>query len=144
MDGFGIIVFVAIILLSIFNNQKKPKKSSPEKPFDPFDPMGPFGMPQPPTPATPPPAKPQRPKTRTILKGDSVGEQIANILREQQKTAKNTRQTNAPQPTIQPAAPAQPIEQTPAKPQGEARPAFDLQQAIIYSEILQPKFKEYE
>ena len=150
-NQIGTLILVAIVVLSMFGDKKKrPKQQGGEqpapKPFDPFGPSGPLGMPQSPTPATPKPARTaparaKQPKSAPIMQGKTPNELIADLLHKPSKTAQNARQTSVPQPTAPTAAPTPKAADT---PQNDALPVFDLRQAVIYSEILQPKFKEYE
>ena len=150
MDGIGIIILAVIVILSTFNDKKKrpkqqAKRQPAPKPFDPFGLPGPLELPnRPAAPTIPAPAKPTpavRPAAKPKTAARPATLQSEPRISATPKKAENSIKT-APEAAEQPATTG--VMTMAAEARHEVLQEFDPKLAILYGEIMQPKFQEYE
>ena len=149
MDYIVIIAIAIAILASTINDAQKRRRRAQNTPQEPdIQPMhDEVGRPAPQPMQTTVRPKVQRPQRQPQ---QAMPEEVrAAIEYAQQRAAKSRKaQRQHPQPTkpvtvAKESKTAQPAATNEQTRQGSAKP-FDIERAIIYSEILQPKYKEYE
>lgn len=131
-QSITLIVTILLILFAARNGRRKRTERQEEStgtPFEPFGPQGPFGPFSPfDSPEQPAVERPRKAKAPSQKK-------IQHVMKH--KAAKTPSTVPADTPT----------EETPASESENrlsAAEEFDLRRAIIYSEILKPKFAEEE
>lgn len=139
MDYIVIIAIIVAFVASTYNDAQKRRRRAQNAPQKPQMQPNEEYIPEMPIP------KPARPKRPQFLPKEIPAEVQAAMEYSRQRIAKNKRAAQASNALTSVSHTNQSAQagQEQDKQQGSDE-QFDLQRAVIYSEILQPKYKEYE
>ncbi|MBO5685486.1 MAG: hypothetical protein J6R73_02745 [Alistipes sp.] len=142
-DYIVIIAIVIAFVASTYNDAQKRRRRARNTPQQPeMQPAEKHSIPVMPTPSLSRPKHPLQPQQELPAEVRAAMEYARQRAAKKQRTAPPTHsvQTGKAQSSPNKAAQAKPA---PNQQQGSEE-RFDLERAVIYSEILQPKYKEYE
>lgn len=149
---FSIIIIIAItILASVYNDAQKRRRAMNQTPQEPEE--SPMEQAQPQLHEEPRKCMPRPAMSEESLKRIQEFHKRIEQARLQQQEQRRIPQPQRPleeqtEPLKRIQRPTKPLKKTTAKSDNDTQQGseshFDIEQAIVYSEILQPKFKEYE